>query len=213
MTPHEGQKRLILIGPQGSGKGTQGELLSVYLQIPTISTGHLCRTEIEHGTELGKSIEQYVRAGELVPDEIVIQMLKKRITEFDAQDGFIIDGFPRTVAQAEEAESWLRPTKVIVIEIDDAQAVERMSQRRACSQCRYKTTADFVAKHGDECPRCSGKIVQREDDLPEAIQHRLNTYHQITQPVVSYYEAHGLIERFDGAQTIPKVFMEIAHVL
>lgn len=207
------QHRLILIGPQGSGKGTQGELLSVYLQIPTISTGHLCRTEIERGTELGKQIEHFVRGGELVPDEIIIDMLKKRIEDYDAQDGFIIDGFPRTVRQAAEAQSWLSPTKVIAIELNDKIAIERMSARRACNKCRYKTTAEYVARHGSECPRCNGLIIQREDDLPEAIQRRLDTYHRVTQPVVDFYKAQDMVERFNGSLSIPLVFMEIAHVL
>ncbi len=209
----EGQHRLILIGPQGSGKGTQAELLSVYLQVPTISTGQLCRSEIMHGSELGKQIQGFVQAGELVPDEIITSMLKKRITDYDAQDGFIIDGFPRSVAQAEESKEWLNPTKVIVLEINDKVAVKRMTSRRACIQCRFKTTAEYVAKHGDECPRCFGKIVQREDDLPEAIQKRLNMYHKVTQPVVEYYKHTDEMERFNGALSIPLVFMEIAHVL
>lgn len=209
----EGQHRLILVGPQGSGKGTQGELLSVYLQIPTISTGHLCRTEIERGTDLGKQIEHFVRSGELVPDEIIIDMLRRRIADYDAQDGFIIDGFPRTVRQAEEAEAWLRPTKVIAIELSDKTAVARMSARRACDTCRYKTTADFVSRHGTVCPRCNGTIIQRADDLPEAIQRRLDTYHAVTQPVIEYYKERDMVERFNGALSIPLVFMEIAHVL
>ncbi len=209
----EGQHRLILIGPQGSGKGTQAELLSVYLQIPTISTGQLCRSEIEHGTELGKKIEQWVRGGELVPDDVITAMLKKRIADYDAQDGFILDGFPRTVAQAEASESWMRPTKVIVLEINDKVAVARMTSRRACTQCRFKTTAEYVAKHGDECPRCFGKIVQRDDDSPEVIQTRLDMYHRVTQPVINFYRDRDECERFNGALSIPLVFMEIAHVL
>lgn len=209
----EGQHRLILIGPQGSGKGTQAELLSVYLQIPTISTGQLCRSEIAHGSELGKQIEGFVQAGELVPDEIITAMLKKRIADYDAQDGFIIDGFPRTVAQAQESESWLKPTRVIVLEINDKVAVARMTSRRACTQCRFKTTAEYVAKHGDECPRCFGKITQREDDLPDAIQTRLDMYHRVTQPVIEYYRKNDAMERFNGALSIPLVFMEIAHIL
>ncbi|OGH61853.1 MAG: hypothetical protein A2848_01190 [Candidatus Magasanikbacteria bacterium RIFCSPHIGHO2_01_FULL_50_8] len=213
MSLPEGQHRLILIGPQGSGKGTQGELLSVYLQIPTISTGHLCRTEIERGTALGKSIEREVRAGELVPDSVITEMLRVRLADYDAKDGFIIDGFPRTVAQARDAESWLQPTKVIAIELTDKIAVSRMSARRACSQCRYKTTADAVAKHGSICPRCNGAIIQREDDFPEAIQKRLDMYRSVTQPVVDHYHERDLVERFNGSLSIPLVFMEIAHVL
>lgn len=213
MSVSEGQHRLILIGPQGSGKGTQAELLSVYLQIPTISTGHLCRTEIERGTELGRSIASFVRGGELVPDEVMTPMLRARISDNDAQDGYIIDGFPRTVAQAAAADAWLRPTKVIVIELADKIAVARMSARRACSQCRFKTTADTVARHGDVCPRCGGRIIQREDDQPEAIQKRLDAYHRVTEPVVEYYRERDLAERFNGALSIPLVFMEIAHVL
>lgn len=209
----DGQHRLILIGPQGSGKGTQGELLQVYLQIPTISTGHLCRTQIEQGTEIGKQIAQFVHDGALVPDDIIIKMLKDRIKEYDASEGFIIDGFPRTVTQAKEADEWLKPTKVIVLEVNDKIAIERMSSRRACSQCRYKTTAQNVALHGDTCPRCNGKIIQREDDQPDAIAKRLHQYHEITQPVIEYYKGTDLAERFNGSLSVPLVFMEIAHVL
>lgn len=209
----DGQHRLILIGPQGSGKGTQGELLQVYLQIPTISTGQLCRTEVEKGTERGKAITQFVHTGALVPDETIIAMLQERTAEYDATEGFIIDGFPRTVEQAKHAEAWLRPTKVIVIEVNDKMAIERMSSRRACSQCRYKTTASNVALHGAVCPRCFGKIMQRSDDLPDAIAFRLKQYHEITQPVIEYYRSRGIAERFNGSLSIPLVFMEIAHVL
>lgn len=207
------EHRLILIGPQGSGKGTQAELLQVYLQIPTISTGQMCRSEVEKDTELGKKISDFVHAGELVPDDVITGMLKERVGAYDAHDGFIIDGFPRTVAQAHESDSWLRPTKVIVLEINDKLAVARMSQRRACSQCRYKTTADYVAAHGDVCPRCFGKIILRDDDRPEAIQKRLDVFHRMTQPVIDYYRARDLVERFNGSLSIPLVFMEIAHVL
>ncbi len=211
--PDIGEHRLILIGPQGSGKGTQGELLQVYLQIPTISTGQLCRAEIEKGTDIGKSIEGFVHDGALVPDAIVIALLKERIREYDAQEGFIIDGFPRTVEQARDAEGWLHPTKVIVIEISKKLAIDRMSARRACSQCRYKTTASNVGLHGSQCPRCPGKLIQRDDDRPEAIQKRLDMYSAVTEPVVEYYKQTGLAERFNGSLSIPLVFMEIAHVL
>ena len=213
MIQNTAQHRLILIGPQGSGKGTQGELLQVYLQIPTISTGQLCRTEIEKGTELGKSFEREMRAGDLVPDQVIIGMLKNRIAEYDATEGFIIDGFPRTVAQAEDSMLWLAPTKVIVFDLSDKIAVARMSSRRACNQCRFKTTAEYTAAHGDICPRCQGKIVQREDDQPEVIKRRLETYHAVTQPVIDFYQSHDLVERFNASLSIPLIFMEIAHVL
>lgn len=213
MTMQDGNHRLILIGPQGSGKGTQGELLQVYLQIPTISTGQLCRVEIEQGTERGKEISQTVHSGGLVSDEIITTMLRERITEYDAQEGFIIDGFPRTLAQAQESLSWLAPTKVIVFDLSDDVAIERMTSRRACEKCRYKTTATYVAAHGDTCPRCFSKLVKRTDDTPEVITARLATYRSITQPSIDFYEQHGLVERFNAALSIPLIFMEIAHVL
>lgn len=213
MTALDGQHRLILIGPQGSGKGTQGELLQVYLQLPTISTGQLCRMEIEKNSARGQEIADAVHGGELVSGDIVTTMLRERISEYDAREGFIIDGFPRTVAQAQQSLSWLVPTKVIVFELHDDIAVERMTSRRACEKCRYKTTAAYVAAHGDTCPRCFSKLVKRSDDTPDAITKRLATYRAITQPVINFYTEHGLVERFNAALSIPLIFMEIAHVL
>ncbi len=213
MTQFEGQHRLILIGPQGSGKGTQGELLQVYLQIPTISTGQLCRTEIEKGTERGAAIASAVASGTLVADETVTAMLKERITEYDATEGFIIDGFPRTVAQARSSLAWLCPTRVIVFELDDVSAVERMSARRACQKCRYKTTATFVAAHGDTCPRCFSRLVQRDDDNPRAIAQRLASYRATSQPIIDFYTEHKLAQKFNASLSIPLIFMEVAHTL
>lgn len=209
----EGQHRLVLVGPQGSGKGTQGELLQVYLQIPTISTGQLCRAEIEKQTEHGREIAEAVAAGELVADSMITAMLKERISEYDAAEGFIIDGFPRTVTQARESLVWLAPTRVIVFELDDSVAVERMSARRACEKCRYKITATYVAAHGDTCPRCFSKLVRRADDNPSAIKKRLAGYRAGAQPVIDFYEEHKLAQKFNASLSIPLIFMEIAHAL
>lgn len=215
MTIAEGQKehRLILIGPQGSGKGTQAELLQVFLQIPIISTGQLCRAEIEKKTSLGEKIAAQVRGGVLVPDEIILNMVKARVDSYDAQNGFILDGFPRTVSQAATAAGWLNPTRVIVLEINNKLAVARMSSRRACSFCRYKTTAEHVVVYGTVCPRCGATIIQRDDDQPDAIKSRLAAYEEQTRPVIEFYKNKGIVERLNGALSIPLVFMEATHVL
>lgn len=213
MTGGQPEHRLILIGPQGSGKGTQAELLQVYLQIPIISTGQLCRAEIEKKTRLGEQIAGQVRSGTLVSDEIILSMVKARVSSYDAQNGFILDGFPRTVPQAEAADGWLNPTRVIVLEINNKLAVARMAARRACSSCRYKTTAEHVTVYGTVCPRCGAQIIQRDDDQPEAIKARLAAYEKQTQPVIEFYKNKGILERLNGALSIPLVFMEATHVL
>lgn len=205
--------RLILIGPQGSGKGTQGELLSVYLQIPTISTGELCRQATAGDTEEAKAIHAVMQSGALVSDELMFKLLRQRLEQIDAADGFILDGFPRNVAQAQAAIDWIKPSKVLVFDLDDNAAIARAAARRACSKCRFKTTANYVLTYGDVCPRCGASIVKRLDDDPVIVAKRLQSFHALTQPVIGFYAAAGLVARFDGSKKIPQVFAEIAEVL
>jgi adenylate kinase len=212
-----------MLGAQGSGKGTQAELLSSRLGVPTISTGRLFRAEIERKTGLGRAIAEYVERGDIVPDDIVDQAISERLSEADALMGFILDGFPRTLEQAEMLEKLLKEagnrhvTDAVLIKISDEEAVRRLSGRRVCSNksCEASYHVEFhpPQKDADKCDRCNSPLVQREDDTPDVIKHRLELYHSSTEPVVSFYRDRGLLREVDGEQAITKVEETITGVL
>ncbi len=211
-----------MLGAQGSGKGTQAELLSARLGIPAISTGNLFRAEIEKNTGLGREIAKYVQAGDLVPPMIVDQLIGERITEDDAEMGFILDGFPRSVEQAEALQKILekedrRLTDVIHIKISDEEAMRRLSGRRVCSNknCESSYHVEFNPPKNDseKCDRCGSQLVQRDDDVPEKIQHRLELYHSDTAPLIEFYREKGLLREIDGERSIPEVEGAIASAL
>ncbi len=212
-----------MLGPQGSGKGTQAELLSSRLGIPAISTGRLFRAEIEKNTGLGRAIAEYVERGDIVPADIVDQAISERIAETDAMMGFILDGFPRTVEQAEALDRLLdeqggkKVTDAVLINISDEEAVRRLSGRRVCSNknCEASYHVEFhpPQKDPDKCDRCGSPLIQREDDTPDVIRHRLELYHSDTEPVINYYRERGLLREIDGEQPITKVESAIAGVL
>ena len=187
--------KLILMGPPGAGKGTQGEILEKKLGISTISTGLMLRTAIKDQTEVGKLAEQYINDGKLVPDEVIVEIVKQRLAQPDCEKGFILDGFPRTTAQAEALEAaGVEIDKVLLLEVDDNKIVERLSSRRECSKCGipYNIVSKKPAKEGI-CDSCGGELIIRKDDVPETIQNRLDIYHEQTEPIKKFYEAKGIL--------------------
>ncbi|MBR0088340.1 MAG: adenylate kinase [Clostridia bacterium] len=195
---------LILVGPPGAGKGTQGEILSKRLKIDTISTGVMLRTAIKEQTEVGKLAEKYINDGKLVPDDVIVAIVKERLSQPDCEKGFILDGFPRTVPQAEAlTASGVKIDKVLSLEVDDSVIVERLSARRECSKCGapYSVLYKKPVTEG-KCDKCGGELIQRADDNPETIQNRLNVYHEQTEPIKAYYEKAGLLVKAEGADSV-----------
>jgi len=213
--------RLILLGPPGSGKGTQGVILAERHEIPQISTGDLFRKNISEGTELGKRAESYTKKGALVPDGVVLDMVADRLDEDDCQDGYLLDGFPRTVPQAEGLKELLAKRNVsldavVLIDVPDESIIERLSSRRTCEACGaiYNTKTNPPPADG-VCSACGAKdkIVQRADDVAETIQQRLSVYHESTAPLVEYYRDAGLLLEVDGNEPPDKVTEAIAEAL
>ena len=209
--------RVILLGPPGSGKGTQAALLIERLSVPQISTGDLFRKNIAEKTELGRKAQEYMAAGKLVPDELVLDMVKDRLTEADAADGFILDGFPRTIPQAEGldrmlTEGGMKLDHVVVVNVADEEIVERLSARRTCSECGaiYHMIMSPPAQ-ADVCDKCgkSGTLSQREDDVPDTIRQRLLVYHQQTEPLIEYFGSAGLVRSIDGSQAPSDVSRDV----
>lgn len=195
---------LVLMGPPGAGKGTQGEILAKKLGVDTISTGVMLRTAIKEQTEVGKLAEQYINDGKLVPDEVIVSIVKERLSQPDCANGFILDGFPRTTAQAEAlTESGVKIDKVLSLEVDDEAIVERLSSRRECSKCGapYSTIFNKPETEG-KCDKCGGNLIQRADDNPETIKNRLNVYHEQTEPIKAYYEKLNLLVTAKGEEEL-----------
>ncbi|MEM0465970.1 MAG: adenylate kinase [Candidatus Pacearchaeota archaeon] len=197
--------RLIIIGPQGSGKGTQAKIISEKLKIPHISTGDLFRNI---KGSLKEKIEYYINKGELVPDELTIKLLKQRINQSDSKKGFILDGFPRNIAQAKALEKITKIDKVIEIYLNDDKAVERISSRLSCKKCGavYNTITNPPKKQ-DFCDKCNEKLYKRKDDNPEEIKKRLDIYHKETEPILKIYE--NILIKINGDQEINKITEEI----
>lgn len=195
---------LILVGPPGAGKGTQGEILSKKLGIDTISTGVMLRTAIKEQTEVGKLAEKYINDGKLVPDDVIVAIVKERLSEPDCEKGFILDGFPRTTAQAEAlTASGVKIDKVLSLEVDDDVIVERLSSRRECKECGAPYSVLFKKPVTEgKCDKCGGELIQRADDNPATIQNRLKVYHEQTEPIKAYYEEKGLLVKAEGADAV-----------
>jgi len=196
--------KLILLGAPGAGKGTQAEVVCKELNIPAISTGNMLREAVKNGTDAGLAAKKFMDAGELVPDEVVIGILKDRIAQDDAKNGFILDGFPRTVAQAEALESMgVQIDKVVEIEVSDEAITARMSGRRVCEGCGNSYHIEFKpTKVEGVCDACGAKVVQRIDDKPETVQARLKTYHEKTAPLKDYYQSRGKLVSVQGQDEI-----------
>jgi adenylate kinase len=203
--------RLVLVGPPGAGKGTQAQFIASHLSIPKISTGDIFRANVSGGTELGRRAQAFMERGDLVPDEVTIAMVTDRLQEDDAQAGFLLDGFPRNVPQAETLEkllsSWdTRLDVVLELVVDDDEVVRRLSGRRTCRRCGrvWHVTFDPPAKP-DVCDVCGGELFQRDDDREETIRHRLEVYQQQTAPLVSYYADEGILLGLDATGPVEEV--------
>ena len=193
--------KMILLGPPAAGKGTQSAYLSEYYNIPAISTGSIIRRNISEGTELGKQAKSYIEAGKLVPDRLIIDLVINRLTAEDCREGFILDGFPRTVPQAEALDkNGIDIDKVVEFNVPDEEIIERISGRRSCKECGaiYHIISN-PSKKGNLCEKCGGELVQRADDTAKTVRSRLEVYHKETEPVSGYYKQKGNLVTVDGA--------------
>lgn len=196
--------KLILLGAPGAGKGTQAEVISEKYNIPTISTGNIIRAALKNGTEMGLKAKSYIDAGNLVPDDVVIGIIKERLAEDDCQNGYILDGFPRTIPQAEALdELGFDIDAALSIEVADEEIVKRMSGRRVCEKCgaSYHTEYKKPAIDG-KCNFCDGALVIRKDDEPETVKNRLNVYHEQTEPLKEYYKSCGKLLCVEGQEEV-----------
>ena len=200
--------RLLLIGPPGVGKGTQAKFLVDYFIIPQISSGDMLRNNIRNHTKLGNEAQTYMQSGKLVPDTVILNMMEARLREDDCSNGYILDGFPRTIPQAEGLDNLLNNLDqqldcVIVMKIADSLIINRLSNRRSCNECNqiFNLIYDPPKKAG-KCNKCNGDLFLREDDIPDTIQQRLNVYHQQTEPVIEYYVQLGKTELIDAKGSI-----------
>jgi adenylate kinase len=211
--------RLILFGPPGAGKGTQAQRISGRYGVQHISTGDILRASVKEGTDLGKLAKAFMDKGELVPDEVVIGIIKERITKGETRKGFMLDGFPRTIPQAEALdktlnEDGLKIQAVISIEVDDEEIVRRISGRRVCEKCgaMYHIAYEPPKKSG-YCDRCGGNLYQRDDDQEGVIRNRLRVYRAQTEPLKDYYSKSGILYRIDGMGKVEEVFSRVEKIL
>lgn len=207
--------KLILLGAPGAGKGTQAEILSRKLGIPTISTGNILRAAMKNGTPVGLKAKEYVESGRLVPDEVIIGIVKERLAEDDCKNGYILDGMPRTIPQAEALENeGIDIDCALSIEISDETIIERMSGRRTCKDCSQ--TFHVVSnppKEEGKCDFCGGELTVRKDDAPETVKARLATYHKETEPLKAFYESRGKLKTVDNQPTVETTTAVIVAVL
>lgn len=195
---------IIMLGAPGAGKGTQAAVLCEHLNIPTISTGNIIREALRTGTEMGLKAKSFMDAGQLVPDEVVIGIVKDRLQEDDCKNGYILDGFPRTIPQAEALDEMGADIDCVIdIEVADDVIVNRLSGRRVCEKCgRPYHTESLKPKVEGVCDDCNGALVQRKDDQIETIKNRLDIYHKETEPLVNYYKAQGKLKVVEGQDTV-----------
>ena len=211
--------KIVMLGAPGAGKGTQAKKIAAKYAVPHISTGDIFRANIKEGTELGLKAKQYMDQGLLVPDEVTIGMLLDRIHQADCNGGFILDGFPRTIPQAESltralAEAGEAIDFAIDVDVPDANIVNRMGGRRACLKCGATYHVEFAPpKTENICDVCGAELVLRDDDKPETVQKRLAVYHEQTQPLIDYYKGKGVLHSVDGTQPMDAVITSITEIL
>ncbi len=210
---------LVLLGPPGSGKGTQGERLQDAFRLPYYATGDILRAAVREGTELGTRAKEYMDRGDLVPDEVMVGMIAERVSSAEAADGFILDGFPRTITQAEALAAKLSElgrglTAAVLIDVPDEEVVRRLSGRRVCVKQGHIFHLEFdPPKQEGVCDICGSPLEIRDDDKPEVVRHRLGTYHEKTEPVIGYYEEGGILRRVDGLSPPDEVSDRIRALL
>jgi adenylate kinase len=211
--------RIVLVGPPGAGKGTQAEYIAAHLSVPKISTGDIFRANVAQGTPLGVEAKRYMDAGQLVPDEVTINMVRERLAEGDASDGFLLDGFPRTLPQSAALDKLLADLGtqldlVLELVVDDDEVIRRLSGRRQCRGCGkiWHVEFDATSKEG-VCDRCGGQLYQRDDDKPEVIAERLRVYSRDTAPLVDYYGAQGKLVGIDATGPVEDVTVRAIDAL
>ena len=210
---------LVLLGPPGAGKGTQAERLVTDFELPYYATGNILRAAIEEESELGREAKEYVDRGDLVPDELICRVIEERLDSGEADDGFLLDGFPRTIGQAEMLEETLKGrgrelTSALLIDAPDDEVVRRLSGRRTCVKSGHVYHLEFdPPKNEGICDQDGSRLIPRDDDKPETIRNRLAVYHQQTEPLMAWYEDKGLLRRFDGSRTPDDVHAHIRATL
>ena len=211
--------KVIMLGAPGAGKGTQAKKIAEKYEIPHISTGDIFRANIKNGTELGNKAKSYMDQGHLVPDELTCDLVVDRIKQADCKNGYVLDGFPRTIPQAEALKAALEKMGetidyAINVEVPDENIIDRMSGRRACVSCggTYHIKYNPTKKEGI-CDACGGELILRDDDKPETVKQRLEVYHTQTQPLIDYYTKEGILKEVDGTQDLQKVFDDITAIL
>ncbi len=211
--------KIIMLGAPGAGKGTQAQMIAEKYNIPHISTGDIFRANIKNGTELGKKAKEFIDKGQLVPDELTVELLLDRVANDDCKNGYVLDGFPRTIPQADVLDSELtklgdKVDYAINVDVPDENIVRRMSGRRACLKCGATYHIEHIPpKTEGICDKCGSELVQREDDKPETVQNRLSVYHEQTQPLIDYYDKKNILRTVDGTKDMQEVFNEIVNIL
>ncbi|MCI8636082.1 MAG: adenylate kinase [Eubacterium sp.] len=211
--------KIIMLGAPGAGKGTQAKQIADKYQIPHISTGDIFRANIKEGTELGTKAKSYMDQGLLVPDELVVELVADRIVKDDCKNGFVLDGFPRTIPQAEALDEALAKMNqkmdyAIDVDVPDENIVSRMGGRRACLSCGATYhIVNIPTKVEGICDKCGNAVVLRDDDQPETVQKRLSVYHEQTQPLIDYYNSRGILKSVDGTRPMDDVFADIIAIL
>ena len=211
--------KIIMLGAPGAGKGTQAAKIATHYDIPHISTGDIFRANIKEGTDLGKEAKEYMDKGQLVPDELTVEILLDRVAADDCKNGYVLDGFPRTIPQADVLDKEL--TKLgdkvdfaINVDVPDENIVRRMSGRRACLKCGATYHIEHIPpKKEGICDKCGSELVQRDDDKPETVQNRLSVYHEQTQPLIDYYNKKNILKSVDGTKDMQEVFSDIVNIL
>lgn len=211
--------KIIMLGAPGAGKGTQAKMIASKYSIPHVSTGDIFRANIKNGTELGKKAKTYMDAGQLVPDALTVDLLIDRISQSDCENGYVLDGFPRTIPQAECLDEALAKRDEVVdfainVEVPDENIINRMGGRRACVNCgaTYHVVHIPPQKEGI-CDKCGNELILRDDDKPETVQNRLKVYHDQTQPLINFYSKKGVLKEVDGTQDMKVVFEDIVKIL